>query len=262
VAETISKINLSRSHKIALAWLPPGDYAIPKTCFIYDGYGDAFALRDGVDFDIYSLVVRQVPEEERFLAHDSTTVDEIEKTLAHEYHHVYARRYLLKNWDSTASSEKQWIDYFLYQIVAEGVAMQCNPSSGFKRQILEDTATVAYYIARLNEKFSGLKNGTISGDEINKWYQANSDQTARQLLKDYIERKFPPDKRDELFRRHMIDRPIFEYVIGWWMITRILQMPGGKDKVMAILSSPEKILEYYNASLPPDAGEMRVKFYY
>ncbi len=140
--------------------------------------------------------------------------------------------------------------------------MQCNPSSGFKRRILEDTATVAYCLAQLNEKFAGLKNGTISGDEIDKWSQANSDQTARQLLTDYLKRNFPEDKREELFQLHIIDRPIFEYVVGWWMITRILKMPGGKDRVMEILSSPEKILEYYNESLPPNSPEMRVTFSY
>ncbi len=43
--------------------------------------------------------------------------------------------------------------------------------------------------------------------------------------------------------------PSLDYTLGWWMISRILDAPGGYDTVMRLLSAPDQLFSEYNRAI-------------
>jgi hypothetical protein len=255
----VRKVDVARCRDIAVQWLPEGDYGIPTTHFIYDGNGDAFVLFGSVCYDLFSLVVGKRPRETRFNNLSAVGIETIERVMGHEYHHVFAAPYLYPPGRSHATWQEKWKDRIIRQIVSEGVAMRCDVEAGMRRDAMEDTATVAYWIGELNAKLAALDDGTIAEDELQKWYGATFQETARVLLKSYLERRYPDEDPAGKLQEHATARPTFVYTLGWWMVSRILESDAGKEKVIRLLSQPDELFETYNASLQGASPALRVR---
>jgi hypothetical protein len=253
----VMQIDLDHCRDLAEEWLPPGDYRIPGISFIYDGNGDAFALWGRVCFDLFSLVLRDRPRETRFDDLAGVGVERVERVLAHEFHHIFART-LRK----PAPAADGWVQASKYhlgaRIVSEGVAMRCDLGAGMRRAAMEDTATVESWIAALKEKFAALDAGTLSQDEWERWLGTTYDALARERLRDFLSRTHPDSDVDVLLGNSARARPTMVYTLGWWMISRILEEPDGRDRVLALLAEPWHVFEWYNEAVGDGPDELRV----
>jgi hypothetical protein len=258
VDSIVSRIDLGRCQRLALEWLPTGQYALPKTYFIYDGNGDAFAREGEVCFDLFSLMLRARPSGSRFENLAAVGTDEMENVLAHEFHHVHAGRYLYPPGRSYASWQERWRDRIVRRIISEGMAMQCNPPQGFARELKEDSGIIGYWIDQLNQKLAVLDNGSITESELQEWYGRTYQDTAVVALKEYLMRRFPHGDPDTLVTSHISERPDFEHTLGWWMISRISDEGKRKDKAIPLLSHPEMLFTQYNAAIGDKKARLRV----
>jgi len=253
----VMQIDLDHCRNLAEDWLPPGDYRIPGVCFIYDGNGDAFALWGKVCFDLYSLVLGERPRETRFDDLADVGVERVERVLAHEFHHTFART--LRKPGPAADGWVQATKYHLgARIVSEGVAMRCDVTAGMRRDAMEDTATVEWWIAALKEKFAALDAGTLSEDEWESWLGTTYHSLARERLRDFLSRTHPDSDVGVLLEQNVTARPSLVYTLGWWMISRILEEPGGRDRVLALLAEPRHVFEWYNDTVGEGPDELHV----
>jgi hypothetical protein len=247
--QIVAGIDLDKSRAVAIQWLPPGQYETPTTYLIIDGNGDAFAREGVVCLDLWGVALRLRSPEDRFAPATEDDISIIEETLAHEFHHIFAKRYLYPDDLDYGDWPHDWIEFFTRKIVSEGMAMRCNPPRGFKRKIMEDTAVVAFWIAQLNAKFNAMMSDSITSAEIADWYNQTSDDLPRQLMREYIGRTHPESDRKRLFYQHLGDRPMFIYTLGWWMISRILNTPNGKSLVVGLLTDPDQLFPLYNKAV-------------
>jgi hypothetical protein len=127
--------------------------------------------------------------------------------------------------------------------------MQCDVGPGLRRDTMEDSLVVAYWINQLNETVKALRDGTTSEDEFDAWFSQTYHDTARMLLEKYGKRHYPDVPSRQFVVDHITDRPTFVYTLGWWMITHILRQEDGKAKVVGLLSDPASLFELYNQSL-------------
>jgi hypothetical protein len=259
LTDVTERVDIRRCLEIAEEWLPEGDYNIPPTFFLLDGYGDAFARDSIVCFDLYSVVLRKRPSNSRYSGVVKDDIRIIEETLAHEYHHIFAGRYLYPEGFNYGEWPENWINYLTCQIVKEGVAMQCNPLSGFKKEIFEDTAVVSYWMTQLAEKFGTMESGTVTGDQISAWYDSTFQESARMLLQRYLQRRFPDEYQEQLVYEYQLYRPMLIYTLGWWMINQIEKGPRGRNGVLEVLRDPHKVFEFYNEALKGLHVDLRFK---
>jgi hypothetical protein len=254
----VEKVDGNRCRDGAREWLPPADYAIPSTYFIFDGNGDAFALMGSVVFDIYSVVLAKRPAKGRYDNLETVTVERIERVLAHEFQHVFAGPYLYPSGRQYPTWQADWKDRFIRQFVSEGVAMRCSVDDGLRKTLMEDSVVVSYWIGQLNEKLAALDDGTITEDELSRWYSATYHETARELLKVYLMARYSHEVIGEKLEVHAAARPSFVYTLGWWMISRILEDGAGKDAVIGLLSDPQDLFDLYNEAVSARYPELRV----
>ncbi len=259
VDDAFRKVDLDRCRDEATRWLPEGEYKVPPVYFIYDGNGDAFVRFGAVCFDLFGLVFRKRPAESRFEDLANLNIDRVEPVLAHEFHHVFAgsiprgREASGGGWQDPRKSE------LASRIVSEGVAMRCDVGEGLRRDAMEDTVTVAYWIGELNEKFAQLDARDLSDEQWRQWFGATYHDLARERLRDYLARQHPGADIDALMSRYAAERPSMVYTLGWWMISRIVEDPDGRERVLALLSDPDRVFAEYNRSIGEDAPpELRV----
>ena len=249
VADITTGVDLDRCRRIALQWLPEGEYHLPTVHFIMDGNGDAFAREGEVCFDLYSLLLSPRPEKSRYSNLGAINTNEVEIVLAHEFHHIYAAQFLYSLRDL---SDWSWTDRFrnrlIRRMVSEGVAMRCNPPTGLARTIKEDTAVVRYWIGQLNDKLAALETDTLSQEAAEQWLRDSYHRDARQLLTEYFRRDYEGDELRAMVAEHIVNRPTMIYTLGWWMISRINQT-AGRDQVIALLSDPGQLFDHYNAAV-------------
>ena len=261
VDNIIPKVNLTKSHNLALEWLPEGNYDIPPVHFIIDGNGDAFARDGKVCFDLYSVLIRELPFDKKYDMLETISVTDAENVLAHELFHIYARPYLNAH-DALINLDwkTKWRERLTKQMVNEGIAMQCNPLSGFKKEIFEDSAVVKYWIGQFNGMMQAIENDKVTEDEFRDWFSETYFVVPRSLLSDYFSNDYQDEELEQVVIDHMIDRPTMIYTIGWWMITNILKSENGKDKVIGIVSDYKNIFEVYNNSLPDNSDDLKIVF--
>ena len=145
---------MARCNAIAREWLPKGDYSTPTVYFIYDGNGSAFAREGAVCFDLYGAVFGMRPEATRFTNLSEISVDEMERVLAHEFHHIYRAQRFGPTSHSSNTWQEKMIDRVTAGLISEGIAQQCNPPEGFKAELWNDTAVIAFWIKELGEKLT------------------------------------------------------------------------------------------------------------
>lgn len=261
VDNIIPKINLTKSHNLALEWLPKDKYEIPPVYFIIDGNGDAFARNGKVCFDLYSILIRELPHDKKYDLLETISMTDAENVLAHELFHIYARPYFTAsdspinlNWKTT------WKERLTKQMVNEGIAMQCNPLSGFKKEIFEDSTVVKYWIGQFIGMMQAIENDKVTEDEFKDWFSETYFVVPRSLLSDYFSNDYQGEELEQKVRECMIDRPTMIYTIGWWMITNILKSENGKAKVIGIVSDYKKVFEVYNNSLPANSDDLKIVF--
>jgi len=261
VDEIIPRIDLTRSHNLALEWLPKKDYEIPPVHFIIDGNGDAFARSGKVCFDLYGVLLRELPQETRYEMLNSISATDAENVLGHELFHIYALPYLNahdapinKDWKTTTK------DQLTKRIVTEGIAMQCNPLTGFKKEIFEDSAVVKYWIKQFNGIINSFNNDQITEDEFRKWFGETYFVVPRNLLTDYFSKDYQDKELEQKVIENLIDRPSMVYTLGWWMVTNTLKSENGKEKVLGIVSDYKKIFDEYNNSLPEKSDDLKIVF--
>jgi len=259
INDVVDSIDLNRSDRIARDWLPAGDYTMPQIHFVYDGNGDAFARDGAVGFDLYGIVFSKRPTNTRFFDLASVGVGDIEGVIAHEMQHTYAEPLLYPPGQTFDSWQDEMIDHITRRFVSEGIAMQCDQREGLRRTIKEDTNVVRYWIGHLNAKFAALKSGTIDQDAFQNWYRASYHDSARVALEIYAKHAHPDVDLRQFVAEHIIDRPSFDYTLGWWMIAHILEHDG-KETVLGLLSDPTPLFELYNNSLPPAEAGLKAEF--
>jgi hypothetical protein len=249
VDDAFREIDLDRCRDEAAHWLPDGEYNVPPVYFIYDGNGDAFARFGAVCFDLFGLVFSKRPSESRFDDLASLDIGRIEPVLAHEFHHVFAGTIPRAQRRSDGSWQAQRASELASRIVNEGVAMRCDMREGVRRDAMEDTATVAYWVGQLNEKLALMDAGTLDDAQWQRWLGATYHDLALERLRDYLSREYPGADLDVLANRHATARPSLVYTLGWWMISRILEAPDGRKRVLGLLSDPDRVFAEYNRSI-------------
>ncbi len=258
VDEVVGRIDVKRSRDVAEMWLPEGQYGLPPVHFVYDGSGDAFVQLGHVCFDLFGLVMRERPPAVRFEDLSAVDAHRIELVLAHEFHHVFARRLR----QTHSSKLDDWRERLKAQLaermVSEGVAMRCNVE-GLRREVMEDPATLEFWFAQLNTKLAELNAGTLSEEQWQHWISASYQQPARERLKDFFTRKDADADIEHLMDQHAPSRPSLIYTLGWWMISRVLETPDGHQRVMQLLATPDRLFMTYNETVG-DASALRVEF--
>lgn len=251
-------IDPERCRNVAEAWLPEGNYRIPNTYFIYDGNGDAFTAFGSVVFDLFSLIIRDRPVATRFEDLGDTGVEEIERVLAHEYHHIFADRFLYPKDRSFSSWQDRDKDRIVRRIVYEGVAMRCDGRRESQRAVMEDTATVVSWIEELERVFAGLDDGSVSEQGFEKWLGDSYYTAAGERLRDYLVRKYGDEEADIRLARDYGSRPSMIYTLGWWTISRIAASPDGKEAVIGLLSRPYRLFDLYNQTVQEGSEALHI----
>ncbi len=259
VTTVVSRIDLNKSQRVALQWLPPGDYPMPPIRFLYDGNGGAFANDGDVGFDLYGSILGSRAPAARFANLAGLDVNQIELIIAHELQHIYAARYLYPPGRTYTTWQDKWTDRLTRTIVSEGVAMQCNVGPDMRRSLMEDTTIVRYWISQFNEKVAAMRNNNITEPQISAWYDSSLQDVPRQLLVGYWKRVTHDQDSVTFMQRYIGDRPAMTYTLGWWMLGRILRRDGNREKVIDLLSDPSAIFKAYNETIPADTP-LRVEF--
>ncbi len=249
ISRMLATVDLNHSRSMAEKWLPPGDYNIPEVYFVYDGMGDAFVRDGAVCFDLFGAVLSHQPAESRYYRLDSISVEDMEGTLAHEFHHVFASPWYKNMNNDEASWQQAWIDYITTMIVREGTAMLCDPPDGLRRKLMEDTAVVAYWITQLNEKFNALHGDSITSDDISAWYDQTSQSTAQDLLTRELARQYEGKELRAKIAANGAARPMMIYTLGWWMASHIAEGKEGPAGILEIIQQPATVYEHYNRSI-------------
>jgi len=257
VAAAGQQIDLEAARANAMKWLPEGDYPLPPVHFIVDGNGDAFARDQGIVFDLYSVLLRDLlasGDTTHFAMKASTTLNGI---LAHEFHHIYAAPYYQPN----DLDMVDWRSRMRYQvtrsIVSEGTAMHCNPLTGFRQQIREDSGIVAFWMADIRRMFAALDDDSLTEQQARKWFRSSFHDRARDLLTAYLARTFSGDELGRQMARHLIDRPSMVYTLGWWMVTHISRSGTDRDAVLALLREPRAVYRMYDEAVPDAPDSLR-----
>ena len=258
VAHVISRIDLEKSHQIALQWLPPGEYTSPVTHFFYDGNGDAFALDDEVGFDLYGTIFGRCPPETRFANLGEVGIERIEMILAHELYHVHGARYLYPPGRAYASWRDQWKDRLIRQFVNEGVAMQCDVRPSFRRTLMEDSTIVRYWIGQLNEKLAALRTDSITEPQMQAWFDSSFQETPQRLMEEYRKRVSPTADSAAFMEQNQVNRPMMIYTLGWWMMGRVSQTGKKRESVIRSLGKPYELVGVYNETLAGMNNAFRV----
>jgi hypothetical protein len=243
---TVARVDPAVCVGIAAEWLPPGDYRPVPVRFIYDGNGDAFNTFGGIVFDLFSVVLRFRPPVRRFENLDGVGVDRIEKVIAHEYHHAFAYPLHLPPALTPVQKREQQL---ATGMVREGTALLCDLGPGLRREVMEDSATVQWWIDAVNEKLAATSDGTLSDDDWDGWFDSTYGELAMERLREYIGRDEPEVMAAALAGKQGASRPMLIYTLGWYMINRILAAPDGKERVLALLQSPQRVFAEYNATL-------------
>jgi hypothetical protein len=256
IRTVVGRIDPEHCRQVASKWLPPSTYTIPDTYFIYDGNGDAFAKFGSVVFDLFGLVMLQRHPDTRFNKLEQAGKNTIERVLSHEYHHVFSERYLYPSGRSFATWQARRKDAIIRSIVNEGVAMRCDGRREMQRAVMEDTATVVFWIDELEKIFTALDDGSMDETSFQAWFRDSFHDTAVARLRDYLSRAYGANELDALLEEHIVSRPSMIYTLGWWMVSRIAAAPEGRDVVISLLSNPHRIFEEYNATVSANPDEL------
>ncbi|MEW5994691.1 MAG: hypothetical protein AB1744_09870, partial [Candidatus Zixiibacteriota bacterium] len=200
-------------------------------------------------FDLYGVLLSKRPASSRYnnLADIPTT--EIEAVLAHEFQHVFAQPHLYPPTRQFDNWQDLWEDVIIRRIVSEGVAMQCNPLSGFKQAIFEDSVVVCFWLRELERVIGEIRRSETSEDSVRVWLELSYHESARQLLVDYLKRTYPEADQQMLLQEHITERPSGIYTLGWWMVSHIAAATGGHDLAVQLLDSPHQVFRLYNATV-------------
>lgn len=252
VRDIIARVNPARSLEVARQWLPPGNYKLPRIFFIYDGYGDAFARDEAVGFDLFGVLLSKRTPRTRFEHLDKIDVDEIEVVLAHELHHVYSRPLIYSAAYNAAMIPADWRVRWpakvIRRLVNEGVAMQCNPLTGFKREIFEDSLVVTFWIEQYRGMMNKINDPSSTLAYYDAWLEATYHDSAMVILRQYLEAHYPKEQFDSLFLEHRGDRPMFIYTLGWWIISCITAHGTDREAAIDLLTNPDSLITIYNRS--------------
>ncbi len=258
VAASAREIDLEAARSGAMKWLPEGDYPLPPVHFIMDGNGDAFARDQGIVFDLYSVLLRDLlasGDTTEFASKASTTLNGI---LAHEFHHIFAAPYYQPN-DSDLVDWRSRMRYRVTRlIVSEGIAMHCNPLTGFRRRIREDTGVVAFWMADVKQMFAALEDDSLTEEQVGDWFRSSFHERARDQLTAYLGRTYSGDELRRQVSRHLIDRPSMVYTLGWWMVTHISRNRTDREAVLALLRDPRAVYRMYDEAVPDAPDSLRM----
>jgi hypothetical protein len=249
LAKKISMVNIAQAVSIARRWAPPGNLPVPSTYYILDGNADAFAKDGAVFFDLYGVLLSKRPALSRYDNLADIPTAEIEAVLAHEFQHVFAQPHLYPPTRKFDNWQDLWEDVIIRRIVSEGVALQCNPPSGFKKSIYEDSIVLDFWLRELERVIGQIRRNETTADSVLAWLDRSYQESARQLLADYLKRTYPQANQEILLQEHIAERPRCIYALGWWMISHIAATTGGHDSVLQLLNSPHEVFRLYNATV-------------
>ena len=247
--EVISQIDIGRCLAVAYEWLPPGEYSVPKTYFIYDGMGDAFVRNRMVCFDLRGVILSKRHTASRFENLDGIGTDRIERVLAHEFHHIFAQDILFPEGDKDSTWQGRWKDDITRALVSEGLAMQCDPKEGLDKAVRQDSTVIRYWINEVNEKFAALDAESISDLAMSAWWGNSFHAPAEILRSEFLARQFPGRNVDTLAQ--ITAKPDLLHTLGWWMVSHISDGGKYRDEVIRLLSNPEALFSRYNAVIGP-----------
>lgn len=124
--------------------------------------------------------------------------------------------------------------------------MQCNPPSGFKQAILEDSIVVCFWLRELERVIGQIRRNETAEDSVRAWLERSYQESARQLLADYLKLTYPEADQQILLQEHITDRPSGIYTLGWWMVSHIAATTGGRDRVVKLLTTPHQLFHLYD----------------
>jgi len=245
--DAVSSVDPARAIATAQEWLPPGEYVAPPTYFVYGMGGDAFAREGQVCFDLYSIVLGNRPAGTRFTGLSGLGTERIERVLAHEFHHVFSEDLIYADTESGLPWQQRWKNRIIRALVSEGTAMHCDPRQGIEREVRRDTVVIRDWISSLNVKLAAIDSGSITEPDIRAWYDSTYHDIPRDLLRDFLKRRFPAGNLDSFFAENVPHRPDLVHTLGWWMVSRLSE-GGHPERVIQLLSSPDSLFAWYNES--------------
>jgi hypothetical protein len=256
--DVIAKIDLTRCNAIASEWAPQGDHSTPTVYFVYDGNGGAFARNGAVCVDLFGMILGTRPAATRFAGLSEISIDDMERVLAHEFVHIYSAPSLMATLGNATTWQDKMIDRITVGLVDEGIALQCNPPENFKADLWNDTATVAFWIKQLGDRLAVLKAGEGNPDATSRWWSSTYQELPESLLVNYLSRRYPKGDQAKLRAQYMSDRPDLEHMLGWWMVSKIYVKGRQKEKVMQLLSAPDKLFPLYNEAMKDAPPNLRL----
>lgn len=256
--DTVRRIDIPRCLAHAERWLPDGDYQPLTIYFIYDSNAGSFTAEGKAFFNLQSMI-----GEFSYgggLSQQLSNIDivSMEAVIAHEMHHIYARPMLYPVGLFFSSWQDRWLNKIVREIVSEGVAGQCNPCTGFKKDIWEDPEILARLIRSLNETCLAMYDGTLDEKAVGAWYSATYQESARELLKDYVLKQYDEQQAEGLLRQYMPVRPDLVHTLGWWMVSCITSRQTDRDAAVSLLADPAALFSAYNASVSPERVPLRI----
>ncbi len=244
---TLSKLDTNRVLNIAREWLPEGQYETPVTYFTCDGAGSSRDVAGHVYFDIGATLFSRLPDAERFSNLDDIDTDQVEHALASEYVRIHAGRVVFGRLEP---EQELWFDkkfrLISERVVWEGVSLQCSPPTGMERAMLEDSQIVGHWMDSLRAYVKGAREGSITPNEFYDWLR-RSTREAMKLSEGFLSRT---GSDDEIARRLADNERTgarMEKVLGWWVISRIAESDGGRERVIRVLNNPMSVYAVYDS---------------
>lgn len=256
--DVVLRIDLNRCAANAKRWLPAGDYPPVTIYFIYDSNAGSFTAGGRPFFNLLSMIGEFSGTGDLASRLREIDVDAMEAVIAHEMNHVYARPVLYPPGREFDEWQDGWLDTIVRGIVSEGVAGQCNPCTGFKKELWEDPAVIARLIGSLNETGIAMYAGTMDDEAVTAWYRATFNQSARLLLEEYLRKRYDEPEAKRMFRAYISFRPDLLHTLGWWMVSRITRDQALPERGVNLLVDPCSLFDRYNDTLGDGADSLRV----
>jgi hypothetical protein len=247
-------IDMGAVYATAEWWAPPVVDERPTMYLIYDSNAGSFSAEGKPFFNVHTSIDLAALDG----ADAARAITEAQGVMAHELQHVLADPVLYPEVDPNRSWQTEWVDRLTRGLVGEGLANHCNPPTGVKQAVYEDTMVVAALVKRLNALLLAMRDEQVTEDDVRAWYRANYSGDAEALLRAHLATRLAGDDLDNAMRRYASVRPDVEHALGWWMVSRISDGGARREAALELLTHPYLVYERYNAAVPDEYADVRL----
>jgi len=255
VALLAERIDLDRVRASAQHWLPPGTSVQPEMYLVFDANAGSYTAQSKGFYNLYSDVIQDLP---RGQPPDLDGMEAMEAVIAHEMQHVMTEPLFAAARRRHSSWQGQRMDQVIRGLVSEGAASHCNPPDGLRRELWEDSRTLAALVSDLNQTFVALQEERMDEAAFQQWFGATFHDRARELMVQNLKARYPQDQVEILMRKHASERPDLIHALGWHMVATISGRGEDPEAVHRLLQAPYTLLSLYTAALGDSHPDLRI----